>query len=125
MACPSADYSPRSRRISCQNNPDNAGQSETAGQDIFLDTNLQQAIKVIGDVGEVQLSIDDDGADLVLHSIVHTPPQSIMVDTHNRIVLPFAPSWLLNGAYLVNIGEYTPMTEQLLHTPLLRVPAKI
>jgi len=93
-----------------------------AGQDVFLSSDLRLPVRVVGEIGDVQLSIDDDGADLVLHSIVHTAHVSQLVDTQ-RIVLPFAPSWLLNGATLVNIGEYTPMTEHLLQTPVMRVGA--
>lgn len=94
-----------------------------AGQAVFLNTNLQHPVMVVGDVGDVQLSIDDDGADLVLHSVVHTAHQSVMVDMQTRTVLPFVPSWLLSGNMLVNIGEYTPMTEHLLQTPVMRVHA--
>lgn len=93
-----------------------------ADQEIVLQTDFRQTVRVIGEHGDVQLSIDDDGADLVLHSIVHTAQASLLVDAQ-RIVLPFVPSWLLNGATLVNIGEYTPMTEHLLQTPVIRVGA--
>ena len=80
-------------------------------------------ITVAATAGELQLAIDDDGADLVLQSIVHTQHHSVVVDTHTRSVLPFASAWLLTGRTLVNIGERTPVTDQLLQTPQLRVMA--
>lgn len=96
------------------------------GQSVYIvrqALHFNQPVQVVGAVGEMQLACDDDGTDLVLQSIVYTAQQTITVDMANRTVLPFAPHWLLTGQTLVCIGERTPMIDQLLQTPQLRVQA--
>ncbi len=96
------------------------------GQQVYLIDDefvFHQPITVISEGGEVQLSCDDDGTDLVLQSVVYTSRRTVVVHPQRHTVLPFAPNWLLTGQWLVAIGELTPMVEQLLATPLMRVAA--
>ena len=81
-------------------------------------------VHVYGEPGELQLSCDEDGADILLQSIVYSAQRSIVVDQANRTLLPFSPHWLWTGATLVCIGERTTLVDHLLQTPALRVRAE-
>lgn len=96
------------------------------GVQVFLiddEFTFRQPITVISEPGELRLSCDEDGTDLLLQSMVYTAHHTVLVNPQRRIVLPFAPNWLLTGQSLVGIGDSTPLVEQMLQTPLMRVVA--
>lgn len=98
-----------------------------AGQTVYVcrgALGFNQPVQVGAGLGELQLSCEEDGPDLLLQSIVYSTHASVIVDPANRTVLPFSPHWLLTGAQVVCIGDRTPLIDQLLHTPVLRVAAE-
>ncbi len=85
---------------------------------------FSQPVHVYGDPGELQVSCDEDGSDLLLQSIVYSAQRSVVIDQANRTLLPFSPHWVWTGANLVCVGDRTPLVDQLLLSPTMRVRAE-